>query len=329
MDAEDIKVEISSESNFGDYFATLDKINCKKKKVDKKCCDDTKNFISDEGVIVCKHCGFIINNIIDTPEWKFNGCGDSKGKDTTRCGMPMNPLLPSSSVGSTIANARSFNEKMNKIKKYQSWNAMPYRERSLYKVFVDIDQKCTKNNLSKIISETAKSLYTIIAETKISRGSNRTGIIAACVYNACKECNVARSHSELAHMFGIDVKVMTKGCKNFTEIIRLSSVSKCRFQNTKSVAMDDFIERFSHKLKLSEKDIQFIKKISRLCEELHIINVNTPQSMAAGCIYLYIRSKNLDITKTDISKVCIISEVTINKCYKKLESDSRIMKFLE
>ena len=321
----------STECNFGDYFATLDKINETETKTETstKCCDDTKNYVSDEGVIICKQCGTMINNIMDTPEWKFNGTGDSKGKDTTRCGMPVNPLLPSSSVGSTIANTRTFNEKMNRVKKYQSWNAMPYRERSLYKVFMDIEQKCTKNKLSKIISDTAKSLYAIIAETKISRGSNRKGIIAACVYNACKECNVARSHSELADMFDIDVKVMTKGCKNFTEIIRRSSVNKQRYQDTKSVSMDDFIVRFSHNLKLSENDIQFIQKISRLCEQLKIDNVNTPQSMAAGCIYLYIKHNNLEITKADISKVSIISEVTINKCYKKLESEPGIIEFLK
>tara|TARA_B100000131_G_scaffold289423_1_gene301434 strand:- start:1224 stop:2207 length:984 start_codon:yes stop_codon:yes gene_type:complete len=321
----------SAECNFGDYFATLDKINvpANASEQETKCCDDTKNYISDEGVIICKKCGSMINNIMDTPEWKFNGTGDSKGKDTTRCGMPMNPLLPSSSVGSTIANTRTFDDKMNRVKKYQSWNAMPYRERSLYKVFMDIEQKCSKNNLSKIISDTAKSLYAIIAETKISRGSNRKGIIAACVYNACKECNVARSHSELADMFDIDVKVMTKGCKNFTEIIRRSSVNKQRYQDTKSVSMDDFIVRFSHNLKLSEKDIQFIQKISRLCEQLKIDNVNTPQSMAAGCIYLYIKHNNLEITKSDISKVSIISEVTINKCYKKLESSPGIIDFLK
>ena len=316
--------------DFANYFETLDRINVKDNTSEaKKCCDNTKNYISDAGLILCKECGSIVNNIMDTPEWKFNGSSENKGKDTTRCGMPVNPLLPSSSVGSTIGSSRSFNEKMNRISKYQRWNSMPYKERSLYKVFMDIEQKCTKNNLPKIIIETAKSLYTIIAETKISRGSNRIGIIAACVYYACKECSVARSTSELAHMFDIDVKIMTKGCKNFTEIMRLSSVSRSRFQGTKSVAMDDFIERFSHKLNLSEKDIQFIQKISRLCGQLKIDNINTPQSMAAGCIYLYIKKHDLSVSKTDISKVSKISEVTINKCYKNLQKDPRILEFLE
>ena len=41
--------------------------------------------------------------------------------------------------------------------------------------------------------------------------------------------------------------------------------------------------------------------------------------MAAGCIYLYIKINNLSINKKQISEICKISEVTINKCFKKLE----------
>ena len=61
---------------------------------------------------------------------------------------------------------------------------MPIKKRDFYKVFNDIDAKCKKNNLPQIISNTAKSFYRTISETKISRGKNRIGIIAACVYKA-------------------------------------------------------------------------------------------------------------------------------------------------
>ena len=93
---------------------------------------------------------------------------------------------------------------------------------------------------------TAKSLYRIVSETKISRGSNQTGIIAACVYNACKECNVPRTINELSELFNIEPKVMTKGCKNYTEIMRLSKTDISRIQNIKSIDLGDFVERFSH-----------------------------------------------------------------------------------
>ena len=48
--------------------------------------------------------------------------------------------------------------------------------------------------------------------------------------------------------------------------------------------------------------------------------------MATGCIYLYIKLKNLPINKKLISENCLISEVTINKCYKKISLHEEFMK---
>ena len=157
--------------------------------------------------------------------------------------MPLNVLLPKSSIGTSI-NSRGGNYSMNKLVLYQNWNSMPYKERSKYKVFTEIDNKCRKNNLPNIISESAKSLYSIISSTKISRGNNRIGIIAACVFHACKECDFPRSIKELSDIFDIDSKVMTKGCKKYTEIIRMNKQNVGRVQSIRSINLNDFIERY-------------------------------------------------------------------------------------
>ena len=91
------------------------------------------------------------------------------------------------------------------------------KERSIYKVFLEIQNVCNRHNIpSKIINE-AKSIYKIVSTTKISRGTNREGIIASCVYFACKECDVPRSSKEIADMFGITSNIMTKGVKKCQE----------------------------------------------------------------------------------------------------------------
>ena len=46
---------------------------------------------------------------------------------------------------------------------------------------------------------------------------------------------------------------------------------------------------------------------------------NTPHSIAAGVIYFIAQLCNLCVTKKEINAVSQISEVTINKCYKKME----------
>jgi transcription initiation factor TFIIIB Brf1 subunit/transcription initiation factor TFIIB len=47
---------------------------------------------------------------------------------------------------------------------------------------------------------------------------------------------------------------------------------------------------------------------------------NTPNSIAAGVVYFITQVFNLNITKRDVKNVSEISEVTINKCFKKMDT---------
>jgi len=309
-------------TSFDDYFKTLESINHVERDI--QCCEKQENYeFTDKQEITCKICSNFISNVIDTPEWK--NYKDSN-VNMTRCGMPTNVMLPESSLGTTIKY--DFNYKMNRVNRYQQWNSMPYKERSLYKVYMNISEKCQRADLPKIISETAQSYYRNISETKISRGSNRIGIIAACIYYSCKECEVPRSTGELALLFDIDSKIMTRGCKNFTEIMRMSKDRK-RIQDQKSINLHDFTERFCHKLGIITEHQIEITKLSHLCVSLDLVNDNTPPAMASGCIYLYLRWNKIPADKKAIASVCRISEVTINKCSKKLELVPEIQEFLK
>jgi len=303
-----------------DFFSSLDEISEVREEVIKKCCDNTENHLLSEGMIICKTCNNIISNIIDTAEWRFYGANDSKSSDPTRCGMPVNQLLPESSVGSFISTRGSRNKSMNKVRKYQQWGGMPYSERTLLKVFQEISRVCNEAGIPEMIIKEAHVLYKIVSTTKITRGSNRKGVIAACVYFSCKINNVPRSTNEVASIFSISGTTITKGCKKFQEIMQLNKVDINRIHNTNTITIDDFIDRFCSKLDMNNEDIRNIKHISYLSQVYNLINDNTPPSMAAGCIYLYIKEIGYDIHKKTISDVCKISEVTINKCYKKLEN---------
>jgi len=309
--------------SFEDLYKALDEINVQDKK--EKCCDNVDNHSLEEEVIICKLCGKFINNIINSPEWRYYGSEDSKRGDPTRCGMPVNLLLPKSSIGTSINNKGNFRDRLSTR---QRWNSMPYKERSKYKIFIDIESRCNTNNLPIIISETAKSLYSVISETKISRGKNRKGIIAACVFNACKECKVPRSIKEISKIFDLESKVLTKGCKLYTEITRLNKSNVNRFQQLDTIKVEDFIDRFSFNLSISDNDNKIIKNISKLASNLELMRDNTPPAMATGCIYLFIKLKGIDISKQTISNKCNISEVTINKCYKKLEESKELIEVI-
>ena len=46
---------------------------------------------------------------------------------------------------------------------------------------------------------------------------------------------------------------------------------------------------------------------------------NTPHSVAAGVVYYISQLCRLNISKKDVKNISEISEVTINKCFKKIE----------
>ena len=208
---------------------------------------------------------------------------------------------------------------MRKIRQYHTWNAMPYRERSLYNVFDTITLRAKNSGISTCIIEEAKTMYKLISENKISRGPNRKGLIASCIYIACKIKKVPRSAKEIADIFSINITTMTRGCKKFMEIVNKNNIINNQNINLASSDSKDFIHRFCSKLNINKELTKICLYVCMKAEEYSLVSENTPPSIASGTIYLVSNVYNLNLKKKTISKVCKISEVTICKCYKKLK----------
>ena len=55
-------------------------------------------------------------------------------------------------------------------------------------------------------------------------------------------------------------------------------------------------------------------------QDQNLITDNIPHAITAGIIYFVSYNCNLNISKQDIRTMSGVSEVTINKCFKKLET---------
>lgn len=270
----------------------------------------SNDIILEDGNFFCKSCSSITNRFIDAnAEWRYYGAEDSKSSDPTRCGMPVNDLLPDSSLGSVISNKMNESYDMRLIRKYHMWNSMTYKERTLYNIFDNITVNASNNGISNSIIEEAKMFYKKVSESKITRGDNRSGLIASSIYMSCKSNKVPRSTKEIARIFNIKITTMTKGCKKFQDIMKM---------NLESTRPEDFIQRFSSKLNLDIEIRELCKHIVKKADELNLVCENTPPSIAAGSIYLCIMLCDINISKKDLSIACGISQVTLTKCYKKL-----------
>ena len=280
----------------------------------------TLTLMYQDGNHCCVTCGEIQKKRLShEAEYRFYGDCDNKSTNPERVGLPTNYMLPESSLGSLIKQRPNDNSSIKRMVQYNTWHQMPYKERSLYKICCKIATCCKIHGLPTIIIERAKEFYNIIREVNISRGDNRDGIIAACVYFACKDEKVPRSSKEIADMFSISVTSMTKGCKRFMEIINLNKIVNNKNINLASSGSTDFVHRFCSKLNMNKDLTNVCLNICTKAEEYSLVSENTPPSIAAGTIYLVSMIYGLNLNKKTISQSCKISEVTICKCYKRLK----------
>ena len=284
-------------------------------------CKKDNGLIIVDGQYECRLCGVKQDHKLNMEqEWRFYGDSDTKGVDPNRVGMPTNSLLPESSLGSIIGHKYG---EFSRLRQYHQYNIMPYRERSLWNTFTDIQNKCLHAGIANIIIDDAKTYYKMVSEQKISRGSNRKGIKASCAYFACKKNNVPRSIKEMSEIFGISVSEMTRGKKKFEEII--NQKNKTTMVHIVSTNPFDYIDRFCSNLNM-DLDMKYICQfIVFNAIRMDILDDNTPPSIAAGAIFLISTIMSLGINKNMVHNATKISAVTISKCFKKLNAYREIL----
>jgi transcription initiation factor TFIIB len=290
-------------------------------------CERCENILafSEEGFLTCTNnkCGIIYRDLVDqSAEWRYYGADDNQHSDPTRCGMPINPLLEESSYGCKVLCIGSMSYEMRKIRRYTEWQSMPYKEKSQYDDFQIITTMAHNAGIPKMIIDDAIIYHKKISESDTTfRGDNRDGILAASIYIACRINNYPRTAKEIASIFHLDATSATKGCKNALSIINtlekdMNNKEKTNFGKTKPEA---FIERYCSKLNINNELTKLCQFISMKIEKMDVMPENTPPSIAAGVVYFVSQLCKLNISKRDVKNVSETSEVTINKCYKKLE----------
>ena len=281
--------------------------------------------LTDDGFLTCKNpaCSILYKDesLDQSAEWRYYGADDNQNNDPTRCGMPVNPLLKESSYGCKVmCEGGSYSQDMLKIRRYTEWQSMPYREKAQYDMFQKISTLAQNKGISKMIIDEALRTHKRISEHKTFRSLNRDGVVGASIYIACKIHNCPRTPKEIATIFNLDNTSATKGCKNAVSIINelesnLDNSEKTNFCKTKPEA---FIERYCSRLSINDELTKLCQFIAVIIEKQNLIPENTPHSIASGIIYFVACMFHLPITKKDVNRVSNMSEVTINKCYKKL-----------
>jgi transcription initiation factor TFIIB len=295
-----------------------------KKEVDLCHLCNSMLMIMDDGFPTCTNskCCIIYKNTLDySPEWRFYGADDKNSNDPTRCGNPINPLLVESSFGCKILCSSRSSYEMKKIRKWTEWQSMPHKEKSLYDEFQFITIMAQNAGIPKIFIDNAMVIHKDISEQKMFRGLNRDGIKAASIYISCRLNECPRTAQEISEIFKLDKTSATAGCSMAVNILHNieRSIAPNEQMNLHTTTPSSFIDRYCSKLNINVELTRLSKFIAKKVETQNIILDNTPHAIAAGIMFFISYNCNLNISKFEIKQICSVSEVTINKCFKKLD----------
>lgn len=279
------------------------------------------DFIEDyaKGMIFCS-CGNVIETtLFDSGVERRNY--DGEDTDMFKGGMVYNKLLPQSSLGTRVT-ARG------RIKKLHIWVAMPYKERSDNIMFKRIHAVCQKHNIYKKIEDDAKIMCKRMSGTThktgknkgkpiITRGFNRSGIVAACLFIACRRNDETRSVKEIAHYFEITEKDVNKGIRSLLAILDDDEIVK----DIGTSKVVHFIRRKCDELHIQKKYTDEAYTIANNIDKLNVGSNHTTYSLAAASIMLTAEIYKLNnITKKQLSQTfCGLSDVTIGKTYNQIK----------
>lgn len=293
-------------------------------------CNSNRDIAIYDEEVICKSCGTQLCFLIDSSaEYRWFGSED-RHPDPTRVGNPINPLLPESSLGTRILMRPGDNKAMRRIRQYHLWNIMPYRERTLWTVFEMLQVRASNAGISMAIVEETKQLYAQVSPLCICRGQQKDALLAACLYESLKRHDTPRRPVEIAEMFQIDSKLITRGVKQFSGLLEehLHSVPKqCHSEKkteTPSTNFRHYLEPAIYKLEtprtLHGNILDYASRMGSTIDELGICPETTPSSLAASALMLTLEVFGIEKTNAEIAKVCSISVATLQKCLKRIDS---------
>ncbi|ELQ74241.1 Transcription initiation factor TFIIB [Trachipleistophora hominis] len=274
---------------------------CRDCQSDQYITDDTKT-----GAVLCTNCGCIIENTLidEKTEWRTF---DDSANDPSRVGGPNNPLLGTEPLDTMIANIGNLHSYT--LNRTQMKSTMRGPERQLINGFNLISAYCDRSNISKTISDRAKLIFKRVDEKKILKGKNLEGVVAACIYIACRQEQSPRTFKEVSVLTAVPKK----------EIGRSFKLIFPHIEKLQCVTTDDIVARFCSDLNLGIDVQKIAVQISKNVIEKGCMAGKSPDSVAAAVIYMitYI-FPNLKGVQKDIQYVTNVTDVTIKNTYKEL-----------
>ena len=271
----------------------------------------------DTGELFCGNCGLVVTDKITDagPEWRsFSKEG---GSDPTRTGAPTSLTMHDRGLATVIgavnkdASGKPLSTSMKStIERLRTWDsrsqAYSSSDRNLRQALNEMSKLKDKLALTDAVVEKAAYIYRKALEKKLVRGRSIQGLVAACLYAACRNTETPRTLSDIAN--GMNVKK-----KDIARCYRLIF----RELELKMPVVDPVkgVSRIASIVKLTEKSKRKAIVILNQAKETGLSAGKDPMGLAAASLYLACISTGEIKSQKEISMASGITEVTIrNRC---------------
>lgn len=239
---------------------------------------------------ICQNCGVLFSKIFTADaEWRYYGhTDDNKHSDPTRCGLPIDELLPKSSLTTKI---KYVGNKYISLVRLHKWNVIHPEERSLFTVFKYMDNIFKNVNFcitnSAILQ--AKEYYKILSakdnrKGTLTRGIIRKSFIAACIFVSCKNNQTPIQKGEIAEICGISKFAITKGFKKFSVLEKNKNIQLNK-PNNNHITIHNYLKKFANQLHYSQTMQDIAHIIFDRLPSLKLLQDTNDISISAGLLY--------------------------------------------
>jgi len=280
-------------------------------------CAKTKMVLDENtGELICSFCGFVVSEKITEggPEWRsFSNDGEDRSRVGAGTSITMHDMGLSTIIGTQNKDATGkpldFSVKKS-IERLRTWDsrsqAHSSSERNLRQALSEMDKLKDKLTLTNNVIERAAYIYRKAIERKLVKGRSIQGLVASCIYAACRMTETPRTLDDIAD--GINIK-RKDVARSYRIIFRELDLKIPVADPIKGVS------RIASVAGLGEATKRKALALLNKAKKIGIVAGKDPMGIAAAALYLACISTGGNKTQKEISIASGVTEVTIrNRC---------------
>ena len=303
-----------TENTTMDEWAVMEQHFCPPKQPEPprdltKCMDCKIELTLDKEGYICSQCGYATVGMISTAaEWRSGPSTDgSAPKQASRCGAPGSNGLYSDQLGTLIRGKYpGFRTKLGKLH-LRSINS---KDRCLFHAYKHFEAAQREHGVPSSIVNRAKIIYKGISEKTLTRGDKRKGLMGNCLLQSFTENNVPRTTKEVAAMFKIDVKDITRMRNVFFEFAG---------EIVKTATSEDLMSRtilgFNFDLKLRMKALKYAGRHLDIVKKSKRLSGKTPSGIMAAVLWSVMKKLEVPLCEEDVARASGVSTPTMVKLF--------------